>query len=379
VLLELKLVSRFLFSRRRSLAKFTAVVAIAGLAAGVGSLIAAQALARGFQEEMQEKLLANAPHVAVIRADGTDIGNWRSLSAEIATVENVSAVTGAAAESIFLIGASISTPAVMRTSELADPAGITVGAELPERTGLVKGEPAEIVVLRNGTEPRRSLVNMTGVVKTGLFDQDSTAVFVSPREFARIYGDEEFTPRTLNVSVTEVYRSDETAGLIRQAVGDGFRVVDWQEANRPLFAALSLEKKVAFAIILLIVLIAVLNVTTTLALLVNERRLDIAVLRTCGATTKSLVLLFVFEGAVLGLVGIAAGTAVGLLACWAANTSRLISLPADVYSIAYVPLRPAAGDVLIVAAVTFCLCLLATFYPAFSASRVTPMENLRAQ
>ena len=385
MLLELKLVSRSLFSRRRSLVKFTSAVAVGGLAAGVASLIVAQALARGFQGEMQDKLLANTPHVAVFRGDGADIDDWRRLADELKAIENVENVTGFASESIFLVGPSFSNQAVLSTVDppngeaTGDGIMVSVGSELAERSGLQAGSVAEIVMLGDGSETRLSRATVTGVFRTGLFDFDSTSVRLSAAGFAKLSGEPQFLPRSLNIAVKDVYRSDETAGLIRKKTGSEFRVIDWQEANRPLFAALSLEKKVAFTIILLIIVIAVLNITTTLALLVIERRTDIAILRTCGAKAKSLVLMFVLEGLLLGTIGILGGTILGLFACWAANASRLISLPADVYSIAYVPLRSAVTDVLIIAAVAFALCLIATFYPAFAASRIKPMENFRIQ
>lgn len=385
VLLELKLVSRSLFSRRRSLVKFTSAVAVAGLIAGVASLIIAQALASGFQTEMRDKLLANTPHIMVFREDGADIEDWQSITNKLRSADNVEQVSGSATERIFLAGTSFSNQAVLQTAGMSSagrPDGmieISVGNELAARTGLQAGSDAEIFLLRNGTETRRSRVQVVGVFNTGLFDFDSMTVRVSAADFAKLYGDERFTPRSLNVSVKDIHRSNVTAQSISELVGTEFRVVDWQEANRPLFEALSLEKKVAFAIILLIILIAVLNITTTLALLVNERRSDIAVLRTCGAKAKSLVLMFVLEGLMLGTIGILGGTILGLLACWLANANRLISLPTDVYSIAYIPLRPAIADILIVASVSFGLCLIATFYPALAASQIKPMENFRIQ
>jgi lipoprotein-releasing system permease protein len=283
------------------------------------------------------------------------------------------------------VGLAFSNQAVLQTTELPGAnrsdgvVGISVGTELATRTGLQQGSNAEMFLLRNGTETRRSRVEVVEIFKTGLFDFDSMTVRVSTADFANLYGDEQFMPRSLNISVKDIYGSDVTARSIREIAGNEFRVIDWQEANRPLFAALSLEKKVAFAIILLIILIAVLNITTTLALLVNERRSDIAVLRTCGAKAKSLILMFVLEGLLLGTIGILGGSIIGLLACWLANVNRLISLPADVYSIAYIPLRPVVGDVLVIAVVTSALCLIATFYPAFAASRIKPMENFRIQ
>ncbi len=365
--------------------KFTSAVAVAGLVAGVASLIIAQALARGFQSEMQDRLLANTPHVAMFRVDGADIYDWRRLTDELKSLENVENVTGFASESIFLVGPSFSNQAVLSTFDLlegertGDGIIVSVGSELAERSGLRAGSIAEIIMLGNGSETRRSRATVTGVFRTGLFDFDSTSVRVSAAGFAKLSGEHQFTPKSLNIAVKDVYRSDETARLISEKTGEEFRVIDWQEANRPLFAALSLEKKVAFAIISLIILIAVLNITTTLALLVNERRSDIAVLRTCGAKAKSLVLMFVIEGLLLGAIGILGGTVLGLLICWLANINRLISLPADVYSIAYVPLEASLPDVLMIGASSFALCLIATFYPAFAASRVKPMENFRIQ
>jgi cell division protein FtsX len=114
----------------------------------------------------------------------------------------------------------------------------------------------------------------------------------------------QFTPSVLSVSVADIYRANETAENIRKTLGENFRVVDWQEANRPLFAALSLERKVAFAVIALIIFVAALNITTTLALLVGERRSDIAVLRTCGARSRSLMTIFLLEGVFLAFAGI---------------------------------------------------------------------------
>ncbi len=120
MLLELKLVSRSLFSRRRSLVKFTSAVAVAGLVAGVASLIVAQALARGFQDEMRDKLLANTPHVALFREDRADIENWQPITEELKAIENVKSVTGFSSESIFLISSSSSNQAVLSTYDARD-------------------------------------------------------------------------------------------------------------------------------------------------------------------------------------------------------------------------------------------------------------------
>ena len=192
-------------------------------------------------------------------------------------------------------------------------------------------------------------------------------------------GQKEFTPTILSVTVKDIYIANVTAAAIRANLGENFKVLDWQEANQPLFAALSLERKVALAIISLIIFIAALNITTTLALLVNERRLDIAVLRTCGAKTKSLVFVFLIEGLFLAFVGIVSGLIMGLIGCAAGNYFKIINLSAEVYSLSFIPFRPHLANILLIIFIAFLLCLTATIYPAYKASGIKPLENLRTQ
>ncbi len=164
---------------------------------------------------------------------------------------------------------------------------------------------------------------------------------------------------------------------MREALGPTWAAVDWREANRPLFEALALERRTVALIIMLITVVAALNITTTLALVVVERRADIAVLSTVGARAPSVTLLFMIEGAVIGAVGALAGVALGLAACWAAERFQLVRLPPDVYSLSAVPLHPHAADVLAAALAAFAVSLLATLYPAWQAARVRPAEVLR--
>ena len=163
-------------------------------------------------------------------------------------------------------------------------------------------------------------------------------------------------------------RRGKTAEEIRAELGANFRVLDWQEANQPLFAALGLERKVALAIISLIIFIAALNITTTLALLVGERTLDIAVLRTCGATTRNLISIFLLEGLFLSFIGIFFGLFFGLLSCVIGNYFKLISLSNQVYSLKHIPFHLDFANISLIIFITFILCVAATVYPAYKAS-----------
>ena len=364
--------------RRRSLVRFTSAVAIIGIAAGVASLIFAQALARGFQGEMQDKILANTPHISVFRQDGAKIANWELFSETIRQIENVRAVSASDQEPVLLSGPDSANYAVVRVNNSNRSAGeVSVGAELAAKSGLKQGDKAEITTLENDSTPKTTAVRVSSLLNTGFFEYDSTWIIVSPDNFIKLFGKAEFLPSVLEISVGDIYESSATAARIREQTGGNLRVVDWQEANRPLYAALSLERKAAIVIISLIIFVAVLNIATTLTLLVNERRRDIAILRTCGALGKTVVGMFLFEGLILGLIGVVSGLVLGLSACLIANYFRLINLSAEVYLLSYIPLRPAVIDVVTISIFALVLCLIATIYPSMKAAGVKPLENLR--
>ncbi len=385
VLLAIKLVRRFRRSPRRTLVRFTSAAAVAGLALGIAALIIAQSLARGFQGELQTKLLTNTAHITVARTDRTAITNWRSDVTHIREIAGVTAVRAEHSEPAILIGPRSAEYAVLRVIDSGGIAAgggrarITVGNELAKRTGTAESATQELVTFNNMSSPVKTPVLVTGEFSTGIYEYDASWVRMDSAEYARMRGSVEFVPTSLNVSVTDIYEASEAAERIRQIIGPDYFVLDWQDANRPLFAALSLEKKAATAVIWLIIIIAALNITTTLALLVHERRIDIAVLRTCGAGTKYVVSLFVLEGMMLAAIGIVTGIALGISSCVAANKFRWLSTPADVYTLSYIPLRPELVDTALAALAAFAVALIATFYPAIKAAGVKPMESLRDQ
>ncbi len=404
---ELKLAFKYFRARRKSLARFTSFVAVVGIAAGVASLLIANALANGFSDEMRDKILANTSHITIFTNDGTEISDWREIKKKIEAIENIKEVTPTTYESTLLIGKDstnysilripnskfqIPEPAKSETPNLKSktlnlepetlnlkPEPVSLGATLAEKANLKIGDEAEIVTLGNQIEPKRSPVVIAGTFQTGLYEYDSTWIYISAEDFAKLSGQSEFAPTILSVAVADIYRANETAAAIRTNLSENFKVLDWQEANQPLFAALSLERKVALTIISLIIFIAALNITTTLTLLVNERRLDIAVLRTCGARTKSLLFIFLVEGTLLAFLGIVSGLILGLLGCMLGNYFKIISLSAEVYSLSFIPFRPHLINILLIILISFLLCLTATIYPAYKASRIKPLENLRTQ
>ena len=385
---ELKLAWKYFRARRKSLARFTTIAAISGIAAGVASLIIAQALALWFEDEMRDKILANTAHISISMHAGGEVFNWQALNTQLSEFQEISKISPVIVENAVISGTETVNYALVRTERFEnnteaktasrDHAEITIGAELAEKSGLKIGDEAELTISESG-KPVVIRVSVKDLVRSGLFEFDSTRVNISEADFVRLSGKPRFAPTILEVSVKDIYAAEKTADSIRNAIGERYRVLDWRQANEPLFAALSLERKVAFAIISLIIFVAALNITTTLALLVNERRLDIAVMRSCGAGTKSLLLMFFAEGALLGVSGIAIGVLTGISVSALGNSYKVINLPKSVYSLSHIPFHVNLTSVFYVVSFAFLLCLAATIFPAFNAARVKPMENLRTK
>jgi lipoprotein-releasing system permease protein len=265
------------------------------------------------------------------------------------------------------------------------PAAAIVGAELAARTGLRRvGDEGWIVTGEQtpgspGLQPRARRVRVAGIFRSGLYEYDSSWVYVSLAAATQLEGAAEASggASLISIETADIYRTAETARRVGEALGANFKTVDWQEANAPLFAALQLERRTVALIIGLIMFVAALNITTTLALVVVERRADIAILGAMGARARSIMLVFVCEGAIIGATGAGLGVALGLAACFLGDRYKLVSLPADVYSLSAIPFHPHARDVALAALAAFVVSLLATIYPARAAARLKPAEALR--
>ena len=401
---EFFLAFRHLRSRRsRRLARVTALIALAGISVGVAALIVAQALATGFRDEMRDKILRGTSHLTVVRTDGQSIANYKSLAGQISRVEGVTAAAGTTYDGAVVVGPTNSAYAVLRgldtgsgQLDLITPtliAGsvdpllnatseqqrlqVLIGSELAKRAGLALGDKADILAVSPGQSPaKQQRVRIAGIFRTGLFEYDSTWIYL-PLTTAEAFAGGEHAVSVISVQVKDIYDVKNVTAKIREIVGGEYTLVDWQEANRPLFTALELERRVGFVIIALIILIAALNITTTLILVVMERRKDIAILNAMGATRGSIMGMFIVEGAVVGFVGAVAGVLLGAAAIYIANHFDLISLPPDVYSISHVPLNLKLRDAGWAALVAFALSTLATIYPARAAAKVRPAELLR--
>jgi lipoprotein-releasing system permease protein len=277
-------------------------------------------------------------------------------------------------------------PDLERFSEIPSEAAIpsvVIGAELANRTGLQLGSTATLVSTEStitplGIAPRYRRIKVGGIFRSGLYEYDSTWVYLPLTQSSVFAGRPAGAASYLSVVTSDIYNVSRISASIKERLGNQFTTIDWQEANRPLFSALALERKMGFFIVGLIILIAALNITSTLVLVVIERRTDIAILGAMGARPASIITVFMVEGAAVGLIGSISGICIGLLSCFAGNYFKLVSLPSDVYSVGHVPFHPHFVDVVMAGLVAFTLSLIATIYPSMAAARMRPVEGLKA-
>jgi lipoprotein-releasing system permease protein len=386
-------------------------MAILGIAMGVAALVVALALGNGFRDEMREKILQGTEHLSVLRSDGYAIEDHVSLAERLRKIEGVVSASATTYDGALVRGSKGSAYAVLRgiegggneaqaqrwiiqggigplfdvesagesvVSQVVGPAipQAVIGSELAAKIGVATGDVFEVVAANDFSANTKRRLRVAGIFRSGLFEYDSTWVYVS-FETATAFSGNEHAASVMSVQVDDADNVKQIAARVLATLGDGYTVVDWQQANQPLFAALALERRMAAFIIGLIIAIAVLNITTRLILVVIERRRDIAILSTLGATRLGVMLVFMIEGAVVGAIGAVTGVLLGLAACSIANHYKLVSLPADVYSITNVPLHANLNETLLAALIAFALSVLATIYPARNAARLRPVEVLR--
>jgi lipoprotein-releasing system permease protein len=424
---ELFLARRYLtaWRRGRAAARVTALAALVGIACGVAALIVALALANGFRDEMRDKILRGTAHITLTRADGQSIKDPSALVARLRTVDGITAAEPTTYTGALLSGPDNAAYTVLRgvapdaahtRAELrrtlvagdseslwhepataheatnnshapdrdeAPPVAAIIGAELATRTGLRQvGDEGWLITGERiaeppGLAPDARRVRIVGIFRTGLYEFDSSWTYLALADAVSFEAAPRGSAPVISIETGDIYRTPETAARVRAMLGAEFITVDWQDANRPLFAALALERRTVALIIALILFVAALNITTTLVLVVTERRADIAILGALGARARSVMLIFILEGAIIGALGALAGVALGLLACYVGDHYGLVRLPSEVYSLSAIPFHPHARETMLAALGAFALCLLATLYPARSAARLRPAEALR--
>jgi lipoprotein-releasing system permease protein len=408
---ELFVAVRYLKAKRRqAVVGVITVISIAGVAAGVASLIVAMAITNGMRRDLQDRLLGSTAHVQLMRVASDGIRNWRPLTARLEQLPHVKAAAPGLYEQVLISRGARSVGVLVegivpqeerRVSDLLSnvtvgsaaaleprlpanqdqaPPPIVIGYDLADTidakvgsTVLVTSPQGELTPL--GLIPKFQRYRVVGIFHSGFYQYDSMMAFTSLADAQRLFGEPDVVS-VISFKVDDLDRADQIGRTIEQAAGPGFLTTNWMEQNRPLFRALRLERIVTFIVIGLIVCVAALNILTALTMMVMEKTRDIAVMMSFGVQPRQIRTIFLLQGLLIGFTGTILGLIAGYALSWIGGHYRF-TLSAEVYSIDYLPFAARWTDGLIVAAVSLAVSLFATLYPSRSAARVLPAEALR--
>jgi lipoprotein-releasing system permease protein len=273
--------------------------------------------------------------------------------------------------------------------DLVNLPGIIIGKELAKNLGIFLYQPIGILsptgtVTPMGMAPRMKRFLVVGIFDSGFYEYDSTLAFLSLKDSQEFLNmGEQVTG--VEIRVNNIYKADVIAKAIERKLGFPYWARHWMEMNKNLFAALRLEKRVMFIILSLIVLVAAFNIITTLIMVVMEKNKDIAILKSMGATSGSIMKIFILQGVIIGAIGTLLGAAGGItvalnlskISVFVENLLGVKILPGDVYYLSELPSRIHYGDVSIIIVGSLVLCFLSTLYPSWRASKLDPAEALR--
>jgi len=430
---ELFIASRYLRAKRRQafIGVITAI-SIAGVAAGVASLVVALAINNGFRQDLQDRLLGASSHISLLRVESDGIRDWRGLMDRLGKQPHVVADAPALYEQVLISRGPRARGAVLKGLIPADerkvsdllntiksgstnaleessainqnPAGDGARATQPDDLGDVQQRVAamppiilgkdmaddlgatvgSVVLVTSpqgeltpfGMVPKYTRFRVAGIFNSGFYDFDFSWAFARLSDTQRLFGlgDE---VSVIEFKVDDIYRAGEISKEIEQAAGHGFMTTNWMEQNKAIFRALKLERLVTFITIGLIVFVAALNILISLIMMVMEKTRDIAVLMSMGTRKSQVRRIFISQGLLIGVIGTAIGLTLGYALSWFGGHYHVLSLAPEVYSIDYVPFAPRAVDGVLVALVAVGISLIATIYPSWSAARVLPAEALR--
>lgn len=411
---ELRVALRYLLAQRRQLfISVISTISTLGVIVGVMILLIALAIMTGFQGELRSRILGAAAHLSIYRGGGQPFEDYRHV---IEVLDGVDGIEGAAP---VLYGKALVTsstgsglvtlkgidPALekgvtefgskMVSGELEDlvaaneasageqgePPGIVLGDELAITLGVYNGDTVKLTSPEGhlspfGMLPRTRTFRVVGIFRLGLYNFDNSWALVDLKEADRLLGlgDEVMYVET---KVRDLYAVEKTEAKAMKELGPDYGSMNWKDTNRSLFSAFWLEKMATTIFISFIVGVAALNIVASQIMIVMNKTRDIAILRSMGASPRSIMSIFMLQGAIIGVAGTAVGAFLGVTISWLLDHYRLVSIPEDVYQVAYVPFKLLPSDFALVVTAAPLICFLATVYPALRAARLVITEALR--
>ena len=397
-------------TRRNGFISFISGVSMLGIALGVAALIIVLSVMNGFQKEVRDRMLSVVSHIEIFAPGGAALPDVaRTLQEARANPAVVAAAPFVAAQALLARGEDMKGALVRGIDPAREPevtdllAGaqgdtlaqlvpgefrVVLGGELARMLGVRAGDVVTLIaptgqVTPAGVVPRLKQMTVAGTFNSGHYEYDSTLVLLHIEDAERIFRLE--GPTGIRLKLRDLHQARAVAQDLAHTLSGDLRIRDWTQQNRTWFAAVQLEKRMMFIILTLIVAVAAFNLVSTLVMTVQDKRADIAILRTLGASPRSIMGVFVVQGAMVGVIGTLAGLLLGLGIAYNIDVivpaiERLLSasfLPKDIYLISRMPSDPQSADIVPVGVISLVLAFVATLYPSWRASRVNPAEALR--
>ena len=396
-------------TRRNGFISFISGVSMLGIALGVAALIIVISVMNGFQKEVRDRMLSVVSHIEIFAPNGQamlDVPTTMQQAKQHPEVIGAApfvAAQGLIARGEDMKGAIVRGIDPSREGEVTDLAAtngevlntltsgsfnIVLGQELAKQLGVGVGDTITLIapsgqVTPAGVVPRLKQMNVSGTFDSGHYEYDSAMVMLHYEDAQRIFRLE--GPTGIRLKLKDLHEAPRVARELAGMITEFLYLRDWTQQNKTWFAAVQVEKRMMFIILTLIVAVAAFNLVSTLVMTVTDKRADIAILRTLGASPGSIMGIFMVQGAMVGVIGTFGGLALGLLV--ACNIDVIVPaieqalgasfLPKDIYLISKMPSEPQSSDILPIAIISLILAFVATIYPSWRASRVNPAEALR--
>ena len=404
---------RYLSSRKRGrLLSLITWIALGGVTVGVTTLIVVIAVMTGMQQDLREKILGSTPHVLVLE-QGTALrmNGWQGVLDTVMSVPEVVAASPFVlsqvtirrqgqdyAQAADLYGVSTEDlPGSVTAMEeqirsgvhslRTPPSGlapILMGSGLATRLQVFSGDTLVVVSMEHlrpdvfgGLTPTLRMFEVTGSFTTGMYDYDTKNLYTTIVAAQDLLGLAPDVVSGIGVRTGDADRAGPVGDELQRRLGFPYFVESWITTNKALFSALKLEKLVMGLILFLIVLVAALNIVSTLVMVVSDRTREIGILKAMGMTRNAILRVFVLQGVWIGLIGTGLGALFGVLVCGLLAKYEIIKIPPDVYFVDHLPIRLEVADVLLIVVASMAVALVATIYPALQAARLQPVEAIR--
>jgi len=398
---------RYLKTKKRyGTVSLNTFISVAGVVIGVATSIITLAVMTGFQGYFRDKILSAMPHIVVMEFTGTGVKDQQALQDKIEKVPHVLATTP------FIYGQSMLTaqdrmqgvvvrgidpkaePTVtdlaknMTSGTLSDLEtgrgklpGIIIGEDLARKLGVSVGDTITMVTPLGeesalGIIPKMKKFEVVGLFDAGMYDYNTTFVYIALPDAQKFF-DMPGRISGIQVRIDDIYHAGEISLAIQKAAGYPYITRNWMEQNKNFFSALLLEKIGMSLILFVIIIVASFNIIGTLTMIVMEKSREIAILKSMGASSRSIVKIFMFAGLAIGMVGTALGVIIGYSAVTVLTKTDVITLPKDVYQVSHLPLSISGFDILFISLTALGISFLATLYPAWQAAKQDPVEVLR--